>query len=53
MNPKDPEVNEQLITDDLSIDEIEVENLHPFETEDLANPPDEMEFQNGNAPDAP
>ncbi len=54
MNPKDPEIDEKLITDDLSVDEVEVEEeLQPFEMEDLNHPPDEMEFEKNNEPDAP
>ncbi len=54
MNPEDPKTREELITDYLSIDEIEVQkDLEPFELEYLNDPRNEVEDCRGYSPDAP
>ncbi len=52
-NPVLPELNEQLIIDDLSDEEVEVGELTPFEMEDLNEKADEVEQDQNNLPDAP
>ncbi len=53
MNPISPEIDEKLVMDDLSVYEVEVGELDPFELEDLNEKPDENEQAANNLPDAP
>ncbi len=53
MNPIAPKINEKLVMEDLSIDEVEGGELDPFEVEQLNGKPDEVEQAANNLPDAP
>ncbi len=52
-NPELPKVSEQLITDDLSDEEVEVGDLQPFAEEDCNDRPDSAHEDDSNEPDAP
>ncbi len=52
-NPELPEVSEQLITDDLSDEEVEVGDLQPFAEEDCNDRPNSAHEDDSIEPDAP
>ena len=52
-NPELPEISKQLITDDLSEEEVEVGDLQPFVEEDYHDKPDSVRSDDHNEPDAP
>ncbi len=52
-NPELPEISEQLITDDLSDDEVEVGDLQPIAEEDCDDRPDSVHKDDNIEPGAP
>ena len=49
--PLMPDLQDKLILDDLSVDEVEPGELQPFEMEDVNERPDEIEYDPNNLPD--